>query len=517
MRKRQSSAIKSNSLRMICIGCALLPAMSFVASAQTFKVLASFDGTDGFQPYVGLAQGTTGTFYGTSLFGGANGSCGFGCGTVFKITPAGKLTMLYSFCAQTGCTDGAVPHAALALAPNGDFYGTTTERGASNNCNGGCGTVFKITSAGNLTTLYNFCVQTGCPDGFFPTDKLVLGTDGSFYGTTQAGGTSANCNGGCGTVFRITPAGQLTTLYSFCQQSGCPDGYFPRAALVQGADGNFYGTTYFGGPNTNSLCDPNNPGCGTIFRITKAGKLTTLYRFCSRSGCADGANSGAELIQGTDGSLYGTTYYGGANNCFADCGTVFRITPKGTLTTLHSFCQTDCTDGFGIYAGLVQGTDGKFYGTTAFGGANRNGTVFEITTAGTLTTLYSFCPQTGCPDGNFPLAELVQGTNGSFYGTTAQGGSNGSGNGTVFMLSTGLGPFVALLNGAGKVGTKVEILGQGFKGTTSVSFNGTAAKFVVQSETYLTATVPNGATSGFVTVTTPIGKLKSNKKFQVVP
>jgi len=159
--------------------------------------------------------------------------------------------MLYSFCAQTGCTDGAVPHAALALAPNGDFYGTTTERGASNNCNGGCGTVFKITSAGNLTTLYNFCLQTGCPDGFFPIDKLVLGTDGSFYGTTQAGGTSANCNGGCGTVFRITPAGQLTTLYSFCQQSGCPDGYFPRAALVQGADGNLYGTTYFGGPNTS--------------------------------------------------------------------------------------------------------------------------------------------------------------------------------------------------------------------------------------------------------------------------
>jgi uncharacterized repeat protein (TIGR03803 family) len=164
-----------------------------------------------------------------------------------------------------------------------------------------------------------------------------------------------------------------------------------------------------------------------------------------------------------------------------------------------------------------QATDGNLYGTTAYGGTNLNGTLFEMTIAGKLTTLYSFCSQTGCPDGNFPLAELVQGTNGNFYGTTAQGGSKGSGNGTVFMLSTDLSPFVAFVNGAGKVGSKVEILGQGFKGTTAVSFNGTAATFAVQSGTYLVAIVPNGATSGFVTVTTPKGQLKSNKKFQILP
>ena len=518
MLKLHLGAIKLNSLKMICLGCALSIAMSPIASAQTFKVLDSFDGADGYQPYTGLVQGVNGNLYGTSLFGGGNSACGFGCGTVFQITSTGNLTMLYSFCAQTGCTDGAIPHAALALATDGSFYGTTTERGASNNCIGGCGTVFKITPSGQLTTLHNFCLQTGCPDGVFPTAKLVLGMDGNYYGTTEAGGTSTGCNGsGCGTVFKINTSGQLTTLYSFCHQSGCPDGSSPRAALVQGADGNLYGTTYFGGPNANFVCDPNGTGCGTIFRITRGGKFSTVYSFCAQSGCADGANPGAELIQGFDGNFYGTTYDGGGNNCFADCGTVFKITSKGTLTTLHSFCETDCADGFGLYAGLVQGTDGKLYGATAFGGANLNGTLFAITTAGTLTTLYSFCAQTGCPDGNFPLAELVQGTNGRFYGTTSQGGSNGAGNGTVFMLSTGLGPSVGFVNGVGKVGTKVGVLGQGFKGTTAVSFNGTAGKFAVQSNTYLVALVPNGATTGLVTVTTPKGMLKSNKRFQVLP
>jgi uncharacterized repeat protein (TIGR03803 family) len=513
-----SGIIKLNPLKMICLGCALSIALPLVASAQTFKVLASFDGTDANQPYTGLVQGVNGNLYGTSLFGGSSGDCGFGCGTVFQINSTGNLTMLYSFCAQTGCTDGATPRAALSLAMDGSFYGTTTERGTSNNCLGGCGTVFRIAPSGQLTTLHNFCLQTGCPDGFFPTAKLVLGTDGNYYGTTQGGGNSTNCNGGgCGTVFEINASGQLTTLYSFCQQSGCPDGLSPRAALVQGTDGNLYGTTYFGGRNSNFVCDPNNTGCGTIFRITKAGKFLTVYSFCAQSGCADGANSSAELIQGFDGNFYGTTYYGGGNNCFADCGTVFKITPKGALTTLHSFCETDCADGFGLYAGLVQATDGSLYGTAAFGGANLNGTLFAVTTKGKLTTLYSFCAQTGCPDGNFPSDELVQGTNGSFYGTTSEGGSNGTGSGTVFMLSTGMGPFVSFVNGAGNVGTEVGVLGQGLKGTTAVSFNGTAAKFAVQSNTYLVALVPNGATSGLVTVTTPKGQLKSNKRFQVLP
>ena len=508
--------IKFNLAKMIGMAFVLSAATSTVALAQTFKVLASFDGTDGGQTSAGLAQGTDGNFYGTSPFGGGNSNCGSGCGTIFKITPAGKLTAVYSFCPQTGCTDGATPHAALVLATDGSFYGTTAEGGTSSNCGGGCGTVFKVTAAGKLTTLYSFCPQTGCTDGADPYAGLVQGTDGNFYGTSQGGGASSNCNGGCGTVFKITAAGKLTTLYSFCPQTGCPDGYSPRAGLVQGVDGNFYGTTYYGGSNSNKLCDLNGNGCGTIFKITMAGTLTTLHSFCPQTGCADGANPQAGLIQGSDGGFYGTTVYGGPNNCGSGCGTALKITSTGKLTTLYSFCtQNNCADGSNPYAALVQGSDKNFYGTTWFGEASLSGTIFKITAPGKLTTLYGFCPQTGCPDGEFPMAELVQGTDGSFYGTASAGGAK-NGWGTVFSLSTGVRAFVAFVNDSGKVGTKVEILGQGFKGTTGVSFNGTGAKFAVRSDTYLTATVPSRSTSGFVTVTTPKGKLRSNKKFHVI-
>lgn len=510
MLRLKSRIIKLNPSKLICLGCALSAALSVVASAQTFDVLASFDSADGSQPQAGLVQGFNGNFYGTALFGGESSGCFFGCGTIFQITPAGDLTTFYSFCAQTGCTDGATPGGALTLATDGSFYGTTTGGGAAK-----AGTVFRITPSGQLTTLYSFCLPTGCPDGSIPNGGLVLGSDGNYYGTTAEGGTSTNCNGGCGTVFRISAAGQLTTLYTFCEQSGCPDGQSPLAALVEGTDGNFYGTTYSGGLNTNSLCNPNGPGCGTVFRISKAGKFFTIYSFCAQSDCSDGANSRAELTQGSDGNFYGTTYGGGLDNCSGDCGTVFKITTKGTLITLHSFCQNGCTDGYGPYAGLVQGNDGNFYGATAFGGAISVGTLFEITTAGQLTTLYSFCSQLDCSEGYAPVGDLVQGTNGSFYGTTSQGSSNA--DGAVFALSTGLGPFVGFVNGAGKVGTKVGILGQGLKNTTAVSFNGTAAKFAAQSSTYLVAVVPNGATSGRVTVTSSNGHLISNKKFQVLP
>jgi uncharacterized repeat protein (TIGR03803 family) len=347
----------------------------------------------------------------------------------------------------------------------------------------------------------------------------LLGSDGNYYGTTIAGGTSTSCYNGCGTVFKISATGEFTTLYSFCQQSGCPDGNSPNAALVQATDGNLYGTTYYGGLNASSLCDTAYSGCGTIFRITKAGEFSTVYSFCAQTGCADGANSSAELIQGSDGNLYGTTVGGGfynLNNC-GGCGTVFKITPKGTLTNLHSFCQFVCVDGVGLSAGLVQGNDGNFYGVTTYGGANFSGTIFEITTAGTFSTLYSFCTQPECEDGILPVASLIQGTDGRFYGTASKGGSVFYNYGTLFTLSTGLNPFVSFVNGVGKVGTEVGILGQGFKNTTAVSFNGTAAKFSVQSSTYIVATVPEGATSGPLTVTSLNGQLISNRKFQVLP
>jgi uncharacterized repeat protein (TIGR03803 family) len=219
---------------------------------------------------------------------------------------------------------------------------------------------------------FNTLADFDFTNGAFPYYmSLVQGADGNFYGTTVEGGTI-----GAGTVFKITPTGTLTTLYSFCSQTNCSDGYDPFGGLVQATDGNFYGTTYTGGAN----------GGGTIFKITPAGKLTTLHSFCSQT-CADGDNPIAALIQATDGNFYGTTEFGGAN---AD-GTVFKITPAGKLTTLYSFCSpTDCTDGANPYAGVTQATDGNFYGTAPYGGAYGAGTVFKITAGGKLTTLHSF-------------------------------------------------------------------------------------------------------------------------------
>jgi uncharacterized repeat protein (TIGR03803 family) len=237
-------------------------ATCFSSGLQAFTTLASFNGTDGSNPYAGLVQATNGDLYGTTVAGGA-----YNDGTVFKITPSGTLTTLYSFCSQAGCTDGAYPSAAaLVQATNGDLYGTTEYSE---------GTVFKITPSGTLTTLYSFCSQSGCTDGANPIAGLVQATNGDLYGTTSEGGAY-----GGGTVFKITPSGTLTTLYSFCSQAGCTDGAYPVAALVQAINGNLYGTTDAGGAYND----------GTVFKITPSGTLTTLYSFCSQGGCTDGAN-----------------------------------------------------------------------------------------------------------------------------------------------------------------------------------------------------------------------------------
>jgi uncharacterized repeat protein (TIGR03803 family) len=417
-------------------------------------------------------------------------------GTVFKITPGGTVTTLYAFCSQIDCAGGNSPYAGLVQATDGNFYGTTFFNGA----NGG-GTVFKITPGGTLRTLYSFCSQTDCADGLLPEAGLVQGTDGNLYGTTFEGGANSN-----GTIFKITPGGALTTLYSFCSQSGCTDGNYPAAGLIQAADGNFYGTTVKGGAN----------GYGTVFKITPSGTLTTLYSFCSQSGCTDGENANAGLVQGTDGNFYGTTPTGGASGY----GTVFEITSGGTLTTLYSFCsQSACTDGtYPGEGGLVQATDGNFYGTTSGGGANTTvcggygcGTVFKITPFGNLTTLHSF----DLTDGAWPYARLVQDTNGNFYGTTTGGGAKAYG--TVFSLSVGLPPFVETQPTSDWVGAAVKILGNNLEGATGVMFNGHAAVFKVVSSSLITTAVPAGATTGLVDVVTPSGTLLSNVPFRVVP
>jgi uncharacterized repeat protein (TIGR03803 family) len=471
---------------VISVFCA---ATAIASSAQTFTLLLSFDGADGAHPeYMSLVQGIDGDFYGTTSFGGANYQ-----GEVFRITPTGTVKTIYSFCSQATCNDGVAPVAGLVLATDGSLYGTTPAGGI-----GEAGTIFKLSPGGKLTTIHSFCTQNNCTDGVEPQAGLIQATDGNFYGTT---------GGGSGTVFKITPQGALTTLYSFCAQPNCSDGSEPLAGLVQGVDGNLYGTTYKGG-NT-AACPPY--GCGTVFKMTPRGLLTTLYSFCSQAKCADGEYPLAGLIQANDGNFYGTTTLGGSSSCYETaCGTVFKIAPSGVLTTLNSFAGSG---GFSPSGGLIQATDGNFYGTTA-GSLTGSGMVFEITPSGTLTVLHDF----DYAEGEAPEGGLLQGTNGDFYGATYEGGSNSYFSyGTVFGLSTGLGPFVAFVRPYGKVGQTGGILGQGFTGATSVSLNGIPAAFTVRSDTFITATVPPGATTGYVTVTTPSGTLTSNVPFRVLP
>ena len=499
--------MKSRTLTFIA-AMIVFPALAIDSPAQTFTTLHSFDAYDGSAPaYTPLVQGLDGNLYGTAYGGGTNEIDGDlcnipGCGTVFKITPGGTLTTLHNFCSLAGCADGGGPFAGLVLGTDGNFYGITLLGGNFPSCGSGCGTVFKITAAGKLTTLHSFAGDA--TEGYSPEAGLIQAAGGNFYGTTGGGGTN-----GYGTVFRITAGGKVTTLHSF---DGV-DGDFPYGAtLVQATDGNFYGTTSYGGDLT---CDSPS-GCGTVFKITVSGKLTTLHVFEG----TDGAYPSAGLVQGTDGNFYGTTTGGGNPTCYSPngCGTIFKITPAGELTTLYKF---ELTDGADPLAGLVEASDGNFYGTAAGGGANGGGTIFKITAGGELTTLYSFCSQTDCTDGAGPWATLVQATNGNFYGTTEAGPIDSelcnSGCGTVFSLSLGLEPFVKTLSTSGKFGNAVIILGNNLTGATGVSFNGTAANFALVSNSEIKTTVPAGAKTGMVQVMTSNGTLTSNIAFKVTP
>jgi uncharacterized repeat protein (TIGR03803 family) len=464
------------------------------ASAQTFNLLATFDGSNGAQPG-SLVQGLDGNLYGTTGVGGT-----YQWGTVFQVTPAGSLTTLWSFCKVKDCPDGQNP-GGLMLGEDGNFYGGTAYGGTHSG-----GTIFRITTAGVRSTVYNFCAQANCSDGAI-SSGLVQSAAGTFFGTTLQGGNA----GSDGTIFRSAGAHTVTTLHTFCSRANCADGGYP-SGLIQAANGNFYGTTSIGGSSNQYEI------YGTIFRMAPNGTFSTLYQFCSQANCTDGYGPEAGLVQGSDGNFFGVTPFGGnPPNCYGGgCGTVFRITQEGNLTTLYTFCsQVGCTDGGAPIGGLIEANDGNFYSTTEWDGFNSAGTIFRITAQGTLTTLYNFCASMPCTDGSNPRATLVQHTNGKIYGTTISGGANDQG--VVFSLDLGLPPFVEALPLAGSVGKAVKILGQGLTGTTSVSFNGTTSSFTVQSDTCLSATAPSGATTGYITVNTPSGTLSSNKQFQVVP
>ncbi|MGC2477463.1 MAG: choice-of-anchor tandem repeat GloVer-containing protein [Candidatus Sulfotelmatobacter sp.] len=443
------------------------------ASAQ-FSVLYNFGSNSG-DP-VGpsssgiIAQGRDGNLYSATCNGGVHDK-----GAVFKITPAGTMTVLYNF----DGTFGSCPGGGLTLGTDGNFYGTAGGGGRYD-----VGTVFKITSAGSLIVLHNF---VSANEGRDPGAPPVQGTDGNFYGTTLSGGQHA-----VGTIYRITPSGDFTTLHSF---SGS-DGAVPFAPLVLGADGSFYGVTSEGGGTGCSAV-----GCGVVFKITPPYKFAVIYSF-------DGNDAGypvGPLIQASDGNFYGTGSRGP--------GTVFRLTPKGKFTVVHTMNNAEGTN---PAAGLVQASDGSGYGANSYWGSGSNcgadgcGTFFYLMPNGSFSVLHNFDNTTGAT----PNVTPFQHTNGILYGDTSAGGTYNEG--VFYSWNASLPTFVSLLPYFGKVGATIEFLGQGFTGTTGVSFNGTSAKFAVVSDTYLTATVPTGATTGVVTVATPSGTSMSNKKFQIV-
>lgn len=408
-----------------------------------------------------IAQGRDGNLYSSAPSRVPN----VNQGTAFVITPSGSLTVFYN--STNHISSG------LTLASDGRFYGTTSDGGL------GSGTVFKLSAKGVLTALYAF---TGGNDGAQPMNPPIEGIDGNFYGTTNAGGIK-----GFGTVYQLTPSGNLTTIHQFVGT----DGSEPFGPLVQGVDGNLYGTTL------NSTLSQSQ---GVVYKVSPSGAFKVLSQF------GNGANSYAGLVQGYNGDFYGTTFNGGANGF----GQVFKITPKGDFTGLYDFTG-GLTDGANPCAGLALGNDAYFYGVAANGGGDGLGSVYRISANGGFKKIADFDGTHGAN----PLVPLIENTNGILYGDASVGGQT-TNYGTFFKLKTpGLRPFVSLLPSSGKIGATIEILGQGFTGTTVVSFNGTEAKFTVVSDTYMTAVVPKGTATGFVTVTTPNGPLKSNKWFRV--
>jgi uncharacterized repeat protein (TIGR03803 family) len=391
---------------------ATLTVIPITAPDYTLTTLRTFTGGSDGGILNGLVSARDGYLYGTAQSGGNNGY-----GNLFRMSTNGAVNTVLTF----NQSNGAYPYAGVVQGSDFFLYGTTLQGGASY-----AGSIYRIaTNGSSFSNLYGF---TGGSDGNYPTAGLVQGRDGALYGTTHEGGNDSD-----GTVFKITTNGLFTTLYQF---TGAGDGMGPWAGLVQGRDGNFYGTTAYGGASG---------GRGTVFRITPAGVRTTLHTF---HGSLDGANPEAGLVQGADGWLYGATSAGGSH----DEGTVFKMTTNGALTTLHQFSGSD---GSSPVAALIQQPDGTFYGTTEAGGLGGYGTVFKITTNGALSTLVWFT----WTNGAYPQAPLVLGADGNYYGTTAYGGNGGYG--TTFRLVAPMPPRITR------------------QPTNQTSYTGTDASFVV--------------------------------------
>lgn len=419
--------------------------------------------------YVTLVQGSDGELYGTTYNGGTADA-----GTIFKVTTSGTYTLLHSF-ANTS-TDGGYPSGGLTLGSTGVFYGTTQQGGNANQ-----GVVFSMNSSGAVTILHNFNAGV---DGAFPWGPPILASDGNLYGTASGGA------GAFGLVYKLTTSGTYSTIYKFSEA----DGYYPMASPTQGIDGNLYIPVSLGGSEY----------CGTIDKISTAGTLVASYSFPCGAG---GAFPIGPLVQDANTNFFSTTQNGGTNGE----GTIYKITTTMVVTILHSF---GATFGDGEYpaAGLALGTDSKYYGAAAEGGTYDDGILFNTNKTGFYTDLYSFNNSANLMQMS-PLSPPVEYTTGLLYGVTEFGGT--SNEGIVYSLNNGLTPFVNLPSFYGREGNSVLIIGNDLKDASLVTFNGVPASFVANSNTHMTATVPTGATSGYIEVTTPSGVVKSRKMFTV--
>ncbi len=405
-------------ITLVLATCTLLAAQANSGAPQvTFTILHNFTGgaDGGFPEYAALIPDSAGNLYGTTIIGGTNaGACApqGGCGTIYKIDPAGNLSVFYTF---SGATDGPrSPYGTLTRDTDGTFYGTTLGGGTSGNgCNGyGCGTVFAVNASGQEHTIYNF---TGLSDGATPTAPLAVGIDGRGYSTTHNGGIQQ-----AGVVFAIDKQGNESVVHSF--NPNVNDGFNTWSGLIRDPSGNFYGMTLAGGGfNANCL---GLFGCGTIYEIMVGGTEKILYRFTGES---DGQFPYGGLIRDADGTLYGASQGG-----TAQFGTIFKLDPQDNFIVLHTF--TGGAGGGNPLATLVRDSNGTFYGTTSEGGGNSCpggygcGTVFALTSSGQFTVLHSFSGY----DGWNPSAPLTI-LNGALYGTAANGGAGNEG--VVFKIS----------------------------------------------------------------------------------
>jgi uncharacterized repeat protein (TIGR03803 family) len=383
--------------------------------AQTFTVLHEFTGgTDGQNPQAALVRDGSGNLYGTTPFGGTSDYCGYGgpgCGVVFKIDAGGHETIVHAF---TGApNDGAYPYDSLLVGGDGTLYGTTAAGGEA-----GTGTVFKITPSGGESILHSF----GALDyGTYPLGGLVMDAEGVIYGTTEEGGVGTSCWGACGTVFRIDADGTYTVLVNFEAPSE-----YPGATLTMDPEGDLYGST------------SGNGGCclGTIFRVAKdaISTATTMHTFM---GGAAGSTPIGSLLQDTQGRIYGATTAGGDLNCPLTegdgCGVLYELSPKGGLMVLHAFAGQ--ADGAIPFGGLVRDKSGNLFGTTSRGGTANFGTVFKLDRRHKMILLHNF----ENTDGALPYSGLVEDPEGNLYGTTYWGGNfdcnSQTGCGVVFKLA----------------------------------------------------------------------------------